>query len=165
MAGTINETIIKECIEIAEREGKPHAHAMLLLIMAALTGNRDNLNKLGLMVYEGNGTIVTHSALLSVDISTCVPIKVAGHNGHVKVRKELLIKTNVNQKEGIVHWDGLQLLKLDVSLLMRIFWVKELGLTRNGFTNLPDEITMYLKQVFKLAAVWIYKGSPRHAAS
>ena len=86
-------------------------------------------------------------ALLAGEISTVVPIEIARRNGHTEVRGELLLKTDVNMKEGIVYWHGLRLLVLDVSWLKRIDWVRKLRLARNGLKQLPDEIGTYLKQV------------------
>ena len=80
-------------------------------------------------------------------VFTVVPVEIARRNGHAAVREELLLNTDVNQEEGIVHWHGLRLRVLDVSWLRKIHWVKRLRLGRNGFRQLPNEMGTYLKQV------------------
>ena len=91
------------------------------------------------------------------NISKFVPVtvEIAQNNGQRHVREELLLKTGVSQNEGYICWHGLQLLKLDISLLSRITWVKTLRLSRNGIESLPPDISCYLKQV-RLNAVHIF---------
>ena len=147
----------RDCLKDAGKEKKPNALAMLLLIEAACTGQVDIVRKLfgeqatvGQQDHiddEGDGFKDARSAVMSGSISTVVPIEIARRNGQNEVRKELLIRTDVNKEEGYVHWHGLRLCELDVAWLKEIQWVKKLRLARNGFRSLPDEMETYLKQV------------------
>ncbi len=147
---------LDDCLEFAQRENKPHARAMLLLIKAASSGNKSIVQKLfGETVdkpdnskeFNDPGFPDVQKAVLSGKVSTVVPIEIARRNGHLQVREELLLKTDVNQEEGYVYWHGLRLLQLEVPWLRRISWVKRLRLARNGFKILPNDMGNYLKQV------------------
>ena len=149
---------MEECMDIAIRERKPHSRAMLLLVKAGITGNKSIIQKLfGDAVsnpssldpreFNDDQFAEVQQAVLSGKVSTVVPIEIAHRNGNNQVRKELLLKTDVNQEEGSVFWHGLRLLSLDISWLRRISWVKRLRLARNGFKSLPQEMGRYLKQV------------------
>ena len=144
------------CLQYAKEEKKPQARAMLLLIIAAQTGDKAIIQKLfaepapGLQNkqdYEDDAFHDVQNAVLSGNISTIIPIEIARRNGQSRVREELLLKTDVNQKEGYVYWHGLRLLSLDIAWLRKIAWVKNLRLARNGFKSLPPEMATYLKQV------------------
>ena len=145
-------------MEIAITNQKPHSQAWLLLVKAAITGNKSIVQKLfGDAVsnpssldpreFNDDQFAEVQQAVLSGKVSTVVPIEIARRNGNNQVREELLLKTDVNQEEGSVFWYGLQLLSLDISWLRRISWVKCLRLARNGFKSLPQEMGTYLKQV------------------
>ena len=147
---------LQACLIYAKDEKKPHARAMLLLIIAAQTGNKAIVQKLfgepvpglqNMAEYEDEGFRQVQEAVLSGNISTLVPIEIARRNGQAQVREELLLKTDVNQEEGYVYWYGLRLLQLDVGWLRKIAWVKDLILARNGFKTLPPEMAIYLRQV------------------
>ena len=147
---------LQECLSQAKETKKPHARAMLLLIIAAQTGDKAIVQKLfgepapGLtnkQEYEDDGFRDVQEAVLSGNISTIVPIEIARRNCQSQVREELLLKTDVNQEEGYVYWHGLRLLQLDIAWLRKIVWVKKLRLARNGFKTLPPEMATYLKQV------------------
>ena len=147
---------LEECLEFAQKENKPHARAMLLLIKAASSGNKSIVQRLfGETVDKSDnskeftdpGFPDVQKAVLSGKVSTVVPIEIARRNGHVQVREELLLKTDVNQEEGYVYWHGLRLIQLEVPWLRRINWVKRLRLARNGFKSLPNDMGNYLKQV------------------
>ena len=147
---------LQPCLQYAKDKEKPHARAMLLMIIAAQTGDKAIVQKLfgerapGLQNkqhYEDDAFADVQRAVLSGKVSTAVPIQIACRNRQSQVMEELLMKTDVNQEEGYVHWHGLRLLSLDIAWLKKIAWVKELRLARNGFTSLPPEIGLYLKQV------------------
>ena len=155
---------LQSCLQYAKDEKKPHARAMLLMIIAAQTGDKAIVQKLfsepapGLQNkqdYEDDAFGDVQKAVLSGNISTVVPVEIARRFRQNQVREELLLKTNVNQKEGYVYWHGLRLLQLDVVWLRRIAWVKKLRLARNGFKSLPPEIGAYLKQVRLASALVI----------
>ena len=134
---------IKQCIKLAEREKKHHAHAMLLMIMAALSGDSEILNNLSLTADEYG----LYCDKFSVYVRSNEPIKIAQQNNQIQVMNELLMKTDVCPDEGYVYWTELQLCELDISLLRKISWVRKLRLSRNSFTNLPKEMYEYLTQV------------------
>ena len=147
---------LESCLEFAQKENKPHARAMLLLIKAAFTGNKAIVQKLfgetmdkpdNSKEFYDTGFPDVQKAVLSGKVSTVVPIEIARRHGHLQVREELLLKTDVNQEDGYVYWHGLRLLQLEVPWLRRINWVKRLRLARNGFKNLPNDMGNYLKQV------------------
>ena len=147
---------LEECLLYAKDDKKPQARAMLLMIIAAQTGDKAIVQKLfgepalGLknkQDYEDDAFSDVQKAVLSGNISTVVPIEIARRNGQSQVREELLLKTDVNQEDGYVYWHGLRLLQLDIAWLRKIAWVKKLRLARNGFKNLPPEMATYLKQV------------------
>ena len=149
---------LTECLEYAQRENKPHARAMLLLITAASSGNKTIVQRLfGETVdkpdssrdFSDSGFPDVQKAVLSGKVSTVVPIEIARRHGHLQVREELLLKTDVNREESYVYWHGLRLLNLEVSWLRRINWVRRLRLARNGFKTLPNDMGNYLKQVSK----------------
>ena len=149
---------LEECLEYSQRNNKPHARAMLMLIKAASTGNKAIVQKLfGETVdkadrdFSDAGFSDVQEAVLSGKVSTVVPIEIARRNHHVQIREELLLKTDVNQEEGYVYWHGLRLLNLEVPWLRRINWVKRLRLARNDFKTLPNDMGNYLKQV----CVWM----------
>ena len=148
------------CLQYAKDERKPCTRAMLLLIIAAQTGDKAIIQKLfdepapGLQNkqdYEDDAFGDVQKAVLSGNISTVVPIEIARRNSQNQVREELLLRTDVNQEEGYVYWHGLHLLQLDIAWLRKIAWVKKLRLARNGFKSLPPEMAIYLKQVSSLA--------------
>ena len=134
---------LEDCLEFAQRQNKPHARAMLMLIKAASSGNKGMVQKLfGDTVEEPNsssyetGFSEVQKSVLSGKVSTVVPIEIARRKGHLQVREELLLKTDVNQEEGYVYWHGLRLLQLEVSWLRRIEWVRQFRLARNAFKTL-----------------------------
>ena len=147
---------LQSCLQYAKDKKKPHACAMLLMIMAAQTGDKEIVQRLfgepvpGLQDredYADDGFGDVMKAVLSGNISTVVPIEIARHNGQTQVREELLLRTNVNEEEAYVYWHGLQLCQLNIAWLRKIAWVRKLGLARNGFDSLPREMGTYLKRV------------------
>ena len=144
---------VPDYIKFAEDKRKPHAKAMLLLIMAAQAGDMDMLCKLRLKTVDketfGNDSKfpLIHSSLLLVNITPTVPIEIARKNGHFQVRNEIVMKTNVYADEKEVNWSGMQLKELDASWANRISWVERLKLCRNRLTVLQNEIGQYLQQV------------------
>ena len=86
-------------------------------------------------------------AIISGQVSTIVPIEIARCYQNPIVCEELLLRTNVDLKEGSVYWNDLHLLVVDLSWIRKIQWVKRLRLAGNGFSSIPNEIGGYLKQV------------------
>ena len=145
---------INHCIKLAEREGKHHAHAMLLLITAIRSSSSSNKKISDFLLLEpchpacrSESSLYVYCRRFSVNIPINVPIKIAQQFNKIQVMNELLLKTGVCQIEGYVHWGGLQLHEICLSLLRKICWVKTIILSRNKLTTLPQEIDEYLKQV------------------
>lgn len=136
---------IQECLKYAEEEKRVLTRALLLVIMAAQTGDIGMVEKLfGNPIPELQDVqLVLHSE----NSLMLVPLEIARRNAHRQAREELLLKINVNQEEGYVNWNGLRLLQLELSWLRKISWVKELRLSSNGFRVLPEEMGHYLNQV------------------
>jgi ankyrin repeat protein len=147
---------IKKALRQSVEEKKPNARAMLLLVHAAMEGNRNLVLRLfgeptfgadNSRDYIDDTFPDVQKAVLDGKVSTVVPIEIARRYGHAAVREELLLKTDVNEQEKSVHWHGLRLLVLDINWLRKIHWVQKLRLARNGFKHLPNEMGTYLKQV------------------
>ena len=162
------------CLQYAKDEKKPKARAMLLLIIAAQTGDNAIVQKVfaepapGLqnkLDYEDDAFGDVQKAVLFGNISTVVPIEIARRNGQSQVREELLLKTDVNQEEGYVYWHGLHLLSLNITWLRKIAWVKKLRLARNGLKSLPPEMATYLKQVSNRSITIVSRNHPPTACS
>ena len=150
-------TAIPECLKCAKEEHKHRARAMLLLIIAAQTGDKAIIQKLfgepapslhNQEEYEDHEFRQVQEAVISNSISTVVPIEIARRNGNRQVRGDLLLRMDVNQKEGYVYWHGLRLTELDTAWLSEITWVKKFRLPRNDFKSLPPDMGTYLKQVY-----------------
>lgn len=151
LRGPIN---IHECIEFAEKEEKPHAKALLMLILAAQTGDMDVLNQLRLKTVNkesfGNAKSkfsLVHSSTLQVNVSPTVPIEIAHRKGHSQVIGGIITKTNVYPEEKKVQWSETQLQELNVSWMNGISWVEHLKLDGNRLTVLPNELGSCLQQV------------------
>ncbi|KAL5463452.1 hypothetical protein EMCRGX_G032347 [Ephydatia muelleri] len=143
---------IEQALELAKKEGKHNARAILLLVTAAIKNDRSLILRLfgesGQKDEEGFQEVQV--AVMTGKVSTVVPIEMARRKQHKNVREELLLRTDVNQQEGTVFWHGLRLNELEVAWLRKIQWVKKLRLARNGFKILPIEIGSCLRHVIKL---------------
>lgn len=140
---------IEQALELAKKEGKHNARAILLLVTAAIKNDRSLILRLfgesGQKDEEGFQEVQV--AVMTGKVSTVVPIEMARRKQHKNVREELLLRTDVNQQEGTVFWHGLRLNELEVAWLRKIQWVKKLRLARNGFKILPIEIGSCLRHV------------------
>ena len=150
-------TNIDEALELSKQMRQHAARAMLLLVKAAMSNDRNLVLKLfgetgggppstGLDCSD-EGFAEVQKVVMTGKVSTVVPIEIAHRSNHPSMREELLLRTDVNQKEGTVYWHGLRLLSLDLGWLRKIQWVKRLRLARNGFKSLPNEMGVYLRQV------------------
>ena len=148
-------TNIDKALELAKRERKHNARALLLLVKAAVENDRNLVLRLfgALAPSSKEGHISdeefqeVQSAVTSGKVSTVVPIEMARRSQHKVVKEELLLRTNVNQQKGTVFWHGLQLNELEVAWLWKVQWVEELNLARNGLKVLPIEIDLCLQHV------------------
>ena len=134
---------LKPYVMLAEREQKCHARAMLLLISAAMSGDNEILNYLSLIVLDDG----LYCDRFSVYVRSNEPIRIAQQNDQIQMMNELLMKTDVYPDEGYICWTELQLCELNISLLRKISWVRQLKLSQNSFTTLPQEMCEYLTQV------------------
>lgn len=151
-------TNIQAALQQAVDNKKYHAVAMLLLVIAAMNGNKQLVLKL-FVEFSGNvplpeGIVIpdddfreVQKAVTSGQVSTVVPIEIARRKGQPGVREELLLRTDVKPEEGTVYWHGLRLLNIELSWIRKIYWVKKLRLARNGFRYIPSEIGQHLKLV------------------
>ncbi len=137
-------------------EHKHHARGVLLLIKAAQENNFDLVQKLfgepspeldSAELYSDSSFKDVQHVISSGEVMTVVPMEIARRSGNAKLREELLVRTDVNKKEGTVHWHGLRILSLNLAVMQRISWVKRLKLARNAFQSLPDTIGAYLTKV------------------
>ena len=155
---------IKQCIYLAEKEGKHRAYVMLSLIAAALSGNMESINHLSLKpasekenqvysyldeYFDNDPLSLIHCGLFSINVSSKVPIEIAQQNNRIKIVNKLLLMINVCPDEGqrYVYWVGLQLQTIHIALLQKINWVKRLRLSRNKLTTLPEDLDYCLGQV------------------
>lgn len=97
-------------------------------------------------------------ALKSSNMPTTIPIEIARRNIGPSttpqkskrcehVREELLMKTDVNQEDKSVHWQGLGLRSIQIAWLKRVDWVKSLLIGRNQLKVLPKQMGVHIKQV------------------
>ena len=102
---------IDECLKKSREDHKPHARAMLLLVMAAMEGNRNLVLKLfgepapGMDTrdYQDDGFQDVQKAVLGGKVSTVVPIEIARRNGHTQVREELVRTHPCVSNSSCVH--------------------------------------------------------------
>lgn len=138
---------VKEAIKLAAKECKHNAHAMLLLMMAAINNDCDLVQALYKEHNIGNEFQNVQKALSKEAVSTLLPLEVACRWQNKAVAEELLLRTDVYLSEGIVHWHGLGLNVIENTLLCKIGWAKTLDLGRNKLLKLPSEINLHLKNV------------------
>lgn len=148
---------LKECLDIATRDNKSKASAMLLMITAATKGDMTIVQKLfGETVEESDHSMEwflddnfkeVQKMAQTGTVPTVVAIELARRHGNPRVREALLLRTDVDEKEGTVYWHGLRLLNVEVAWLEKISWVRKFRLARNGLKVLPEDIGHYIQQV------------------
>ena len=151
----LGATNIDEALKLAKMEGKHHAWAMLLLLIAAMNNDCNLVRRLfGEPVFNLDGEALSDEGFGEVQavvkrgkVSTSVPIEIAHSRQHRSVIKELLLRTDVNQIDRTVDWCGLQLNIFDVNWLGKIHWVKRLTLACNRLKALPNEFGLCLQHV------------------
>ena len=151
----LGATNVDEALMLAKMKGKHHAQAMLLLLIAAMNNDCNLVRRLfGEPVFNLDGEALSDEGFGEVQavvkrgkVSTSVPIEIAHSRQHSSVIKELLLRTDVNQKGRTVDWCGLQLNVFDVNWLGKIHWVKRLSLACNRLKALPNEIGLCLQHV------------------
>ena len=155
---------IDKALEKSRRLRKHVVTAALLIIMAAMEDDKILILKLygenvkgvdnKIPLVDEDNIADLQRIICSYTIKTVVPIEIARRNKACKVRKELLLRTDVDKESGTVLWHNLRLTQLEISWLEKIQWVKRLKLARNEFTSLPPEMGTYLKQCTKLDLAW-----------
>ena len=147
---------IDECLALAEKKGIVNsATAMLLLMKAALTGDKTLLPLNPSFVRAASEQEITScsqlsehvtQAVCSGKISTTDALAVAQRTGQHAVKRDLLLSTNVNKESGIVVWSKLRLFALDVQLLQSLCdWLRKLDLSANMLTRVPEEVHLLSK--------------------
>ena len=147
-------TNIDECIQLAKEKGIINATAMLMLLKAALTGDKSWLSVFGDAVLSPE-FVAPLNQILSVDtkvnsdinraigrqkISTIYPLQIAQQNGHHSVVYELLLLSH-NKTLWSVNWNNLRLTSFDNCLIKKMYnWVRILDLSSNKIRSIPGEI-------------------------
>ena len=144
---------VTEAIELAVNELKHNAHAMLLLMMAAMKNDCDLVQKMFTVQEIDNELQEVKKALAEKTVSTLLPLEVACRWQNKAVAEELLLRTDVYQNEGTVFWHGLGLHVIESTLLCKISWTKTLDLSHNKLMKLPSEINLHLKNVGEPSAM------------
>eukprot|EP00731_Ephydatia_muelleri_P031260 Em0022g774a len=139
---------VTEAIELAVNELKHNAHAMLLLMMAAMKNDYNLVQKMFTKQEVGNELQEVKKALAEKTISTLLPLEVACRWQNKAVAEELLLRTNVYQNEGMVIWHGLGLhvVKMDIQFnelnaipgtLLELPNLVNLNISNNKLTTFP----------------------------
>ena len=148
-------TNMDECIQLAKEKGQVNATAMLILLKAALTGDRIMLHVFGDVSFNpefaslcltGEFNSKMNRAIESRVISTVQPVEVAQRTGHHSVVYELLLLTRIEKSSGSVDWSCLHLVSIDKHLIKKICdWTTKLNLASNRLKSIPVEIEMLVK--------------------
>lgn len=153
-------TNIDEALTLAVEMKNYRATALLLLVFAAMNGNRQLVAELfaesslvAIPLPEGVAMSVEDmkevtKSIISGQVSTSVPIEIAQRKGQDSVQEELLLHTKVEQNKKTVDWHGLQLLTIELSWIRKIpEWVRGLHLGYNGLQFIPSNVGQYLWHV------------------
>ena len=148
-------TNIDECIQLAKEKGIINATAMLMLLKAALTGDKSWLSVFGDAVLSPE-FVARLNQIMSADtevksdinraigrqkISTIYPLEIAQQNGHHSVVYELLLLSHNKALSGSVNWNNLCLTSFDNRLIKKMYnWVRVLDLSSNKIRSIPGEI-------------------------
>ena len=150
---------IDECLALAAKEkgGVTNATAMLLLMKAALTGDKTLLPMASFdrvtsstLEQELRGcsqtTDLVTESVEEGEISTSVALEVAQRSGQHGVKRALLLSTKVDRIKESVDWSKLRLVGLDVQLLHSLCdWLKRLDLSGNMLKRVPEEMSLLSK--------------------
>ena len=148
---------IDECIQLAKEKGVINATAMLILLKAALTGDKTLLyifqTGYASLTPEFAGLNLTRQVNLKIaqavrshTISTIHVLEVAQQSGQHSVVQELLLLTRTNELIGSINWSNLHLVSMDRCLVHRMCnWVTALNLSSNKLKSIPAEIEILTK--------------------
>ena len=143
---------IDECLTLAKDRELTNATTMLMLMKAALTGNKSHLpNEEASSSVEHELTNVgyNHHDIIAETlhigkVSTSYAFEVAQQAGHHSVKRDILLLKAVYRR--IVDWSNLRLVSLDVQLIQRIcHQLRYLNLSGNMLTRIPEEINLLSK--------------------
>ena len=157
------ETSVDKALVKSRKKKQYAVTAALLIIKAAIENDKILVLKLygenvqgdtKIPLTEEDNLAALQAAVATNSIKTVVPIEISQRHNAGAVRKELLLRTDVDKDSGVVLWFGLRLTQLEISWLRKIYWVKKLRLARNEFTSLPPEMGSYLKQCTHLDLQW-----------
>ena len=161
---TLGAKNIDECVELAHKKRVVNAIAMLLLMKAALTGDKSILYSVisrlikpeftcTFKVANNDALIMNLAAAVVLKHRACIllPLHLAQVNGHYCIIRELLmLEIYIDKQEGSIDWCDLSLVSLDTQLLEASGdWLKLFLLTANRLRSLPKEIGM-LKKVLHI---------------
>ena len=148
---------IDECIQLAKEKGVINATAMLILLKAALTGDKTLLY----VFQTGNASLTPEFATLNITckvnsriaravksgvVSTIHPLEVAQQSGQHSIVHGLLLLTRINKVIGSINWSNLQLVSVDRCLVHQMCnWVTTLELSSNKLRSIPAEIEILTK--------------------
>ena len=151
---------IDKALEVSRRFQRHVVTATLLIIKAAIEDDRILVLKLYDQIIQGlHGKIPLTKednlselqyCILSGDINTMVPMKIAQSNNSSAVQEILILRTGINRNKRQVTWSSLHLTQVEISWLEKILWVKKLSLSNNKLISLPLKIGSYLKQCTEL---------------
>ena len=148
---------IDECIQLAKEKEIIGATAMLVLLKAALSGDKTMLY----VFQTGNTSLSPEFAALNLTsransqisrtvrirmISTIYALEIAQRSGQHSVVHELLLLTRTKKHIGSVDWSNLHLVGIDKYVLHRMCnWITTLNLSSNKLRSIPAEIEILTK--------------------
>ena len=151
-------TNIDECIQLAKEKRMIKARVMLLLMKAALTGDKTILNNLthGHMMefgekYPSSGFLnvkelheIQFIQVVDEDkVSTLFPLEIAAQCGQHALHRRFLMLTRIDKEMKSIDWSQLCLSSLDVQQSLSATtissWVKEFNLSSNRLSLVPPE--------------------------
>ena len=148
--------IIDDALRLAARTRKHNTCALLQLLTAAINNDHNLARRLfgeptsredSGKDDDDDGFKEAQKAVAGGTVSTAVAIEMAYRMQNKAVGEYLLFKKAVAPKDGVVRWENLHLKEFEPSWLPVIHWAKELHLTNNCFTLLPEAMGTYLRNV------------------
>lgn len=150
-------TSIDEALKVAVQMKNYYATSLLLLVFAAMNGNRQRVIELfeeppmAVLLPEGVTLSVedmeeVQKAVTSGQVSN-VLFEIAQGKRQDGVHEELFLYPQVKQEMWTVNWDRQALLSIELSWIMKIQWVKRLHLGHNRLLFIPSNVGQYLNHV------------------
>ena len=138
----LGATNVDKALEVNCRVQRHTVTATLLIIKAAIEDDQNLVLKLygediqGLLQTKvplkekDNFTEVQH-CVLNGHVNLSFAMEIAQKNNSFAVRELLLLRTGINRCKRVVSWSGLHLTQVEISLLEKILWIKDLLLSDN----------------------------------